>query len=364
MLSSVRRLVSAELPRNTRPPLPKGPSALVLTEELRVQHPKMGHNSQRKSLEVRIAELEAAVSNSAEDWEPDGSEDQAQHRPDRVVFTRNRDQESTENERPLRLSQIALIETGPANDDAPAVADEGPVSFRHHDDTPGAEEDQTQPAEAEPLVLYPEEEPEEDIQPFEGAAETVPLQDAAGDEPASLFEADSIDQLADNLSSAVTSMVEDAVIGDDAFEASLASAVEGRAAQVSPATAEADASLLEAESDLIADEAPEMPVAETANNIAEEAAQDEAANEMAEPADSPVDLADGVAEDSAVEMTGEPQADIDEDAEYIEADELREIVSELLRDQLQGDLGERITRNVRKLVRQEIQRALAVRQID
>jgi cell pole-organizing protein PopZ len=40
---------------------------------------------------------------------------------------------------------------------------------------------------------------------------------------------------------------------------------------------------------------------------------------------------------------------------------LHDIVRKLIREELQGDLGERITRNVRKLVRAEINRALAAR---
>ena len=38
---------------------------------------------------------------------------------------------------------------------------------------------------------------------------------------------------------------------------------------------------------------------------------------------------------------------------------LREIVTDVLRQELQGELGERITRNMRKLVRREINRALS-----
>ena len=38
---------------------------------------------------------------------------------------------------------------------------------------------------------------------------------------------------------------------------------------------------------------------------------------------------------------------------------LREIVADVLRQELQGELGERITRNMRKLVRREIHRALS-----
>lgn len=43
---------------------------------------------------------------------------------------------------------------------------------------------------------------------------------------------------------------------------------------------------------------------------------------------------------------------------------LQEIVRQTLRVELQGDLGERITRNVRKLVRAEINRALMARDLD
>ena len=43
---------------------------------------------------------------------------------------------------------------------------------------------------------------------------------------------------------------------------------------------------------------------------------------------------------------------------------LRDLVRDLIREELAGTLGERITRNVRKLVRAEIARALALREFD
>ncbi|WP_127115559.1 hypothetical protein [Shimia sediminis] len=43
---------------------------------------------------------------------------------------------------------------------------------------------------------------------------------------------------------------------------------------------------------------------------------------------------------------------------------LRELVSDIVRQELQGALGERITRNVRKLVRREIHRALAAHDLE
>ncbi|WP_120501805.1 hypothetical protein [Roseovarius sp. EL26] len=52
-----------------------------------------------------------------------------------------------------------------------------------------------------------------------------------------------------------------------------------------------------------------------------------------------------------------------EDAKIDEA-ALRDIVTEIVRQELQGALGERITRNVRKLVRREIQRALLAHRLD
>lgn len=46
------------------------------------------------------------------------------------------------------------------------------------------------------------------------------------------------------------------------------------------------------------------------------------------------------------------------DAGLIDEEALRDLVAQLIREELRGVLGERITRNVRKLVRREIQRAL------
>lgn len=48
----------------------------------------------------------------------------------------------------------------------------------------------------------------------------------------------------------------------------------------------------------------------------------------------------------------------------IDEEVLREMVAEIVRQELQGSLGERITRNVRKLVRREIHRALTAQQLD
>ncbi|WP_299724553.1 hypothetical protein [uncultured Tateyamaria sp.] len=52
------------------------------------------------------------------------------------------------------------------------------------------------------------------------------------------------------------------------------------------------------------------------------------------------------------------------DDDVLDEDALRELISDIVREELQGALGERITRNVRKLVRREIHRALAAQDLE
>ena len=73
--------------------------------------------------------------------------------------------------------------------------------------------------------------------------------------------------------------------------------------------------------------------------------------------------------DFAVEDAAEPEPGLDaelaaEASGAIDEDLLQALVRDLIRDELHGALGERITRNVRKLVRAEINRALASRSFD
>ncbi|ETX14888.1 hypothetical protein OCH239_20575 [Roseivivax halodurans JCM 10272] len=48
----------------------------------------------------------------------------------------------------------------------------------------------------------------------------------------------------------------------------------------------------------------------------------------------------------------------------LDEEALRQLIAEVVREELQGALGERVTRNLRKLVRREIERALATRDVD
>ncbi len=53
-----------------------------------------------------------------------------------------------------------------------------------------------------------------------------------------------------------------------------------------------------------------------------------------------------------------------DDEAIIDMEMLRDLISDVIREELQGPLGERITRNVRKLVRQEIARALETQKFE
>lgn len=71
------------------------------------------------------------------------------------------------------------------------------------------------------------------------------------------------------------------------------------------------------------------------------------------------DLAQG-AEDEVIAGLQDAQAG----GMVFDEEVLRDLVRDLIREELAGSLGERITRNVRKLVRAEIARALAVREFE
>ncbi|OYU40252.1 MAG: hypothetical protein CFE33_06820 [Pseudorhodobacter sp. PARRP1] len=73
------------------------------------------------------------------------------------------------------------------------------------------------------------------------------------------------------------------------------------------------------------------------------------------------------AEASVIAELAEPEVD-EEDAfdqgMRFDEDVLRELVRDMLREELAGKMGERITRNIRKLVRAEIARALAAQEFE
>jgi hypothetical protein len=102
-----------------------------------------------------------------------------------------------------------------------------------------------------------------------------------------------------------------------------------------------------------------------------EASRATAGDEVAEPAEPTALPATDASEADATQSGAgaAPMASefLDEDGtplSVLDEAALQEIVRQTLRQELQGELGERITRNVRKLVRAEINRALMARDLD
>ena len=83
--------------------------------------------------------------------------------------------------------------------------------------------------------------------------------------------------------------------------------------------------------------------------------------------DMEADLSAGMTEDEDSDLGDDAQDDLSgymEDYGTIDEAMLRDLVAEIVRQELQGALGERITRNVRKLVRREIYRVVASQDYD
>ena len=77
------------------------------------------------------------------------------------------------------------------------------------------------------------------------------------------------------------------------------------------------------------------------------------------------DLAPHTSEDLDQTIASEVLPGVAQEEDNIFSEQvLRELVRDLIREQLQGDLGERITRNIRKLVKAEIARAMAVHALE
>lgn len=75
-------------------------------------------------------------------------------------------------------------------------------------------------------------------------------------------------------------------------------------------------------------------------------------------------MADTPEEERAAADPDPSLPDDEDDGLFLDEESLRAMINEIVREELQGSLGQRITRNVRKLVRQEINRALAARDFD
>lgn len=121
-----------------------------------------------------------------------------------------------------------------------------------------------------------------------------------------------------------------------------------------------------------ADLEPEITVEDITDEVSEAVTEDILA-QMAE-AEAPVEEAEEPAVVRPIRPEpkartnssdpGEDTLDLTSEETFLDEESLRELVTDIVREELQGALGERITRNVRKLVRREIHRALASQNLE
>ena len=68
--------------------------------------------------------------------------------------------------------------------------------------------------------------------------------------------------------------------------------------------------------------------------------------------------------DSEPATTAQSGADPGDEDEFLDVQAMRIMVTEIVREELRGNTGERITRNMRRMVRREIQRAIALKDVN
>ena len=308
----------------------------MLTDAQRVERP-VSKGLAAKSLEDRIAELEAAVSSREDEYEPDGSEDQAQHRPDRIVFTRpptEAEQASAGNDA-QRLNRLTLVEAVNVPDPEDETEQPGEtVAFRHaappRETEAAAPNDADQEAPMAENVVEPQRARAE-IRPFhdpDGMLERFDARIDGGEVPP---------PFADTQPEGFSERPETFEPDQDAVQEEAVEAALNDAADPDP----------QDDSDF-----------EEALNDALHSKPEDAEPGAAQDPDKPVDAVAEQAEPAPAAAI--PELSLDE----IDEDMLRPIVARLIREELQGELGERITRNVRKLVRREILRAINSREFE
>ncbi len=388
VLSSVRRLVSQEIPKREAPkPMAPESGALVLTSQDRIEaDPKTRHDT--RSLEERIAELEAAVDSTTGEFEPDGSEDQAQHRPDRIVFSRPRpDADARRRRSTLRLSEIALIETGPASEGASNgdVDETAQVAFRHEPSRPRPKGDTPKGETPDAAPNLPDEAPmAEDVPTLPASSAELRAFSDDPDDVVARIEA-RIERGGDTPSAPpperVTSRPAPKADDDESFSAALTAAI---AASKADTEGESDKTVTSAEpaAPETATEAPKSNAAELdvsgpagatrRAQLVRDAAvsrpivlQEQTAPEKpeAEVASHPASATE--ADENSVSDTTTPESKAEAALDALPAeDALRLLVGRLMREELQGQLGERMTRNIRKLVQREVKRVLETRSLD
>ncbi|MCK0143017.1 hypothetical protein [Aliiroseovarius sp. F20344] len=189
-------------------------------------------------------------------------------------------------------------------------------------------------------------------------------EDLSEDTAVDLQEEQSLDASEDILEAEVADLDADIANTDaeiaDTLEAQLIEAVEAELVEVPSETDDLE-EVAEQENDL--DAAVEAVIADT-DNAFDEAEEDESSVEL--EAEGALNT-ETIAEETVTVLVPDsaPKAEIvDDDTDFIDEDHLQEIVSRIVRDELQGQMGVKITQAVRRMVRREVTRALSIEKFD
>ncbi len=272
------------------------------------------------AIEATIAELESAVAARVEQWDPDGTE--------------------------------AAVE-----DENHLDAFVGPVRFVHRGTGHAtAPEDPNRAPRVAPARLMPESrrrtvEPSAGEAPSNSAAHAGPKARAAS--------ISAVDALAETLAQCAEAAdaLSEPQEAQDAQDATAAPAFHsGRGVTVTTGGDDAHDTQPAPESEAAAIDW-EDSVPDEALDLGEDSIPQSAFADLETQIDPQIDL----------ESKDEPApggAEADPEGAFLDEEALRDIVREMIRQELQGSLGERITRSVRKLVRAEINRAFASRDFE
>ena len=354
VLSSIRRLVSDESRSEpaTREPLKPVSDRLVLTPSLRVPEDDVPEDVVPEDVvpEGDVSEGDAADENLAEatQWEAEtpSTSEQTGSEQDHFDFK----------------SARSIFDI--------ATSDDDPALFQ---DNSGAAVETSDDAEVEEQASGVAQEDVADIAPETGLETTDHVEEVSeADEyvaedpenPEALEGADYVEESLGN-SAPIEDDLEEAQHVDAVSEAeahspvtlgekiaALETLIAGRADEWEPDQAGASA--------YAGTEPPAMTWEDAGDLDADDQDQDQ--DETAYDVSKPVNFSTHAETD--LDTPESELSNISSEENVLDEDVLRELVSDIVREELQGALGERITRNVRKLVRREIHRALVAQELE
>ena len=298
-----------------------------------------GHSG---SLEMRAAEFEIALSQEEEEWEPDGSEAEPQGFPELAFLAKYREKAAE------AARQTEVPEEG-------AVPDFVTEAIGQASNVPAQDEALAEPAQAD------------DMSADDASTDIEELLEAVSDDNADLEEERESAEAAPELSDAeaIDHILRMPAVEDEDHDQQGVDQDDADEPQLEPAElAEIVSSFAEPESD----EAP-VAAAQDDNALAldddEETIGEAVVTKLADarPHEAhPTPLVIEFEDDD--EGFDEPEVWSSDDELLVDEEVLRRVVADIVKDELQGRLGERITRNVRKMVRREIEKALSTKHLE